>query len=131
MENNLVELKLDRIDRYFEKFKTKYKSHYELNKTNKTHLVIPYQKLIMPTFFGFIGMITFLMTRMMYSQISNNTAIPSLTQAAILLTNILSIVLLISFSFLIVISLIDFFKIFIAKLLNIRQENITKKLKTL
>ena len=28
MENNLVELKLDRIDRYFEKFKTKYKSHY-------------------------------------------------------------------------------------------------------
>lgn len=110
MENNLVELKLDRIDRYFEKFKTKYKSHYELNKTNKTHLVLPYQKLIMPTFFGFIGMITFLMTRMMYSQISNNTAIPSLTQAAILLTNILSIVLLISFSFLIVISLIDFFK---------------------
>ena len=110
MENNLVELKLDRIDRYFEKFKTKYKSHYELNKTNKTHLVLPYQKLIMPTLFGFIGMITFLMTRMMYSQISNNTAIPSLTQAAILLTNILSIVLLISFSFLIVISLIDFFK---------------------
>ena len=109
MENNLVELKLDRIDRYFEKFKTKYKSHYELNKTNKTHLVLPYQKLIMPTLFGFIGMITFLMTRMMYSQISNNTAIPSLTQAAILLTNILSIVLLISFSFLIVISLIDFF----------------------
>ena len=54
MENNLVELKLDRIDRYFEKFKTKYKSHYELNKTNKTHLVLPYQKLIMPTFFGFI-----------------------------------------------------------------------------
>lgn len=79
MENNLVELKLDRIDRYFEKFKTKYKSHYELNKTNKTHLVLPYQKLIMPTLFGFIGMITFLMTRMMYSQISNNTAIPSLT----------------------------------------------------
>ena len=110
MENNLVEWKLDRIDRYFEKFKTKYKSHYELNKTNKTHLVLPYQKLIMPTLFGFIGMITFLMTRMMYSQISNNTAIPSLTQAAILLTNILSIVLLISFSFLIVISLIDFFK---------------------
>lgn len=110
MENNLVELKLDRIDNYFEKFKTKYKSHYELNKTNKTHLVIPYQKLIMPTLFGFIGMITFLMTRIMYSQISDNTAIPNFSQAVMLLTNILSIALLIAFSFFIVISLIDFFK---------------------
>lgn len=110
MENNLVELKLDRIDRYFEKFKTKYKFHYELNKTNKTHLVFPYQKLIMPAFFSFIGIFTFLLTRIMYSQISGNTAIPSFSQAAILLLNILSIALLIVFSFLIVISLIDFFK---------------------
>lgn len=110
MENNLVELKLDRIDNYFEKFKTKYKSHYELNKTNKTHLVLPYQKLIMPTFFGFIGITTFLMTRIMYGQISDNTVIPGFSQAAILLLNILSIALLIVFSFLIVVSLIDFFK---------------------
>lgn len=80
MENNLAELKLDRIDNYFEKFKTKYKSHYELNKTNKTHLVLPYQKLIMPTFFGFIGITTFLMTRIMYGQISDNTVIPGLVR---------------------------------------------------
>lgn len=125
MENNLVELKLDRIDRYFEKFKTKYKSHYELNKTNKTHLVLPYQKLIMPAFFGFIGMFTFLLTRVMYWQISNfssSMTLPSFNKAAILFLNILSFVLLGVLSFLIVTYLIDFFK-------NIHREAIeyTKK----
>ena len=97
VENNLVELKLYRINRYFEKFKTKYKLHYELNKTNKTHLVLPYQKLVMPAIFSFIGIITFLMTRIIYWQISNSSSsmtLSSFNKAAMLLINILSIVLL-------------------------------------
>lgn len=125
MQNDLIELKLDRISRYFEKFKTKYKFHYELNKTNKTHLVLPYQKLIMPTIFSFIGIITFLMTRVMYWQISNfssSMTLPSFNKAAILFLNILSFVLLGVLSLLIVTYLIDFFK-------NIHKETIeyTKK----
>lgn len=125
MQNDLVELKLDRINRYFEKFKTKYKFHYELNKTNKAHLVLPYQKLIMPAIFGFIGIITFLMTRVMYWQISNfssSMTLSSFNEAAILFLNILSFVLLGVLSLLIVTYLIDFFK-------NIHKETIeyTKK----
>lgn len=124
MENNLVELKLYRIDSYFEKFKTKYKLHYELNKTNKTHLVLPYQKLIMPAIFIFIGIITFLMTRVIYWQISNFSSSMTLSfnKAAMLLINILSIVLLGVLSLVIVSYLIDFFK-------NIHKETIeyTKK----
>lgn len=125
VENNLVELKLYRINRYFEKFKTKYKLHYELNKTNKTHLVLPYQKLVMPAIFSFIGIITFLMTRIIYWQISNSSSsmtLSSFNKAAMLLINILSIVLLGVLSLLIVTYLIDFFK-------NIHKETIeyTKK----
>lgn len=125
MKNDLVELKLDRIDRYFEKFKIKYKLHYELNKTNKTHLVLPYQKLIMPVIFSFIGIITFLMTRVIHWQISNfssSMTLSSFNEAAMLFINILSIVLLGVLSLLIVTYLIDFFK-------NIHKETIeyTKK----
>ena len=125
MKNDLVELKLDRIDLYFEKFKTKYKFHYELNKTNKTNLVLPYQKLIMPAIFSFIGIITFLMTRVIYWQISNfssNMTLSSFNKAAMLLINILSIVSLGVLSLLIITYLIDFFK-------NIHKETIeyTKK----
>ena len=125
MENNLVELKLDRINRYFEKFKTKYKFHYELNKTNKAHLVLPYQKLIMPAIFGFIGIITFLMTRVIYWEISNfssSMTLSSFNKTAILFLNILFFVLLGVLSLLIVTYLIDFFK-------NIHRETIeyTKK----
>lgn len=134
MQNDLIELKLDRISHYFEKFKTKYKFHYELNKTNKTHLVLPYQKLIMPTIFSFIGIIIFLMTRVMYWQISNfssSMTLPSFNKAAILFLNILSFVLLGVLSLLIVTYLIDFFKIFIEKLLNTQKKNITIKLNLL
>lgn len=125
MKNDLVELKLDRIDRYFEKFKIKYKLHYELNKTNKTHLVLPYQKLIMPVIFSFIGIITFLMARVIHWQISNfssSMTLSSFNEAAMLFINILSIVLLGVLSLLIVTYLIDFFK-------NIHKETIeyTKK----
>lgn len=42
MENNLVELKLDRIERYFEAFKNKYEEEYQKNKkTTKTRFIYP------------------------------------------------------------------------------------------
>ena len=34
MENNLVELKFDRVNEYFEKFKKEYDAEYERNKTS-------------------------------------------------------------------------------------------------
>ena len=41
MENNLVELKYDRVNEYFEKFKQKYTNNYEENKTKGYRTVIP------------------------------------------------------------------------------------------
>ena len=49
MENNLVELKFDRVNEYFEKFKKEYDADYEANKEKGTRTVIPYHKLITPT----------------------------------------------------------------------------------
>ena len=36
MENNLVELKFDRVNEYFERFKKEYADEYERNKTSGT-----------------------------------------------------------------------------------------------
>ena len=45
MENNLVELKYDRVNEYFEKFRQKYTNNYEENKTKDYRTVIPYHML--------------------------------------------------------------------------------------
>ena len=39
MENNLVELKYDKVNEYFEKFKKKYKEDYKNNMVKTTHYV--------------------------------------------------------------------------------------------
>ena len=39
MENNLVELKYDKVNEYFEKFKQKYKEDYKNNNVKTTHYV--------------------------------------------------------------------------------------------
>lgn len=59
MENNLVELKFDRVNEYFEKFKKEYDADYEANKEKGTRTVIPYHKLITPTVSSGIVLIAF------------------------------------------------------------------------
>lgn len=46
MENNLVELKYDKVNEYFEKFKQKYTNDYEKNKVKGTKLVRNYYSLL-------------------------------------------------------------------------------------
>lgn len=45
MENNLVELKFDRVNEYFEKFKKEYDADYEANKEKGTRKEIPYYSI--------------------------------------------------------------------------------------
>ena len=59
MENNLIELKFDRVNEYFEKFKKEYDADYEANKEKGTRTVIPYHKLITPTVSSGIVLIAF------------------------------------------------------------------------
>ena len=46
MENNLVELKYDKVNEYFEKFKQKYTNDYEKNKVKRTKFVRNYYSLL-------------------------------------------------------------------------------------
>lgn len=46
MENNLVELKYDKVNEYFEKFKQKYINDYESNKVKGTKIVRNYYSLL-------------------------------------------------------------------------------------
>lgn len=46
MENNLVELKYDKVNEYFEKFKKKYINDYEENKVRGAKIVRNYYSLI-------------------------------------------------------------------------------------
>lgn len=46
MENNLVELKYNKVNEYFEKFKQKYTNDYEKNKVKGTKLVRNYYSLL-------------------------------------------------------------------------------------
>ena len=46
MENNLVELKYDKVNEYFEKFKQKYTNDYEKNKVRGTKIVRNYYSLV-------------------------------------------------------------------------------------
>lgn len=46
MENNLVELKYDRINEFFDKFKQKYKEEYKNNNVKRTYVARNYSSLI-------------------------------------------------------------------------------------
>lgn len=46
MENNLVELKYDRINEFFDKFKQKYKEEYKNNNVKRTYVGRNYSSLI-------------------------------------------------------------------------------------
>lgn len=67
MENNLVELKFDRVNEYFEKFKKEYDADYEANKEKGTRTVIPYHKLITPIVSSGIVLIAFFIANHVFS----------------------------------------------------------------
>lgn len=54
MENNLVELKYDRVNKFFEKFKQKYKDDYKNNQTKGTRIKHNYATLFPGIFALFI-----------------------------------------------------------------------------
>lgn len=57
MENNLVELKYDRVNEYFEKFKEKYTHDYAQNKTKGYRTAFPYHMLARPSIMSVISVI--------------------------------------------------------------------------
>lgn len=69
MENNLVELKYDGVNEYFEKFKQKYTNNYEENKTKGYRTIIPYHMLIGPTIMSVISVIAVYVTNTMLSDL--------------------------------------------------------------
>ena len=69
MENNLVELKYDRVNEYFEKFKQKYTNNYEENKSRGYRTVIPYHMLIGPIIMSAISLIAVYVTNTMMSDL--------------------------------------------------------------
>ena len=69
MENNLVELKYDRVNEYFEKFKQKYTNNYEENKTRGYRTVIPYHMLIGPIIMSAISLIAVYVINTMMSDL--------------------------------------------------------------
>lgn len=46
MENNLAELKYNKVNEYFEKFKQKYTNDYKKNKVRGTKIVRNYYSLV-------------------------------------------------------------------------------------
>lgn len=70
MENNLVELKYDKVNKYFEKFKKEYDAEYERNKTSGTRTIVPYHMLIRPAVASGMGLIVIFMAHYGFSDIS-------------------------------------------------------------
>lgn len=54
MENNLVELKYDKVNEYFEKFKKKYKEDYKNNNVKRTYVGHNYTSLIIGLFMALL-----------------------------------------------------------------------------
>lgn len=69
MENNVVELKFDRVNEYFKKFKKEYDADYEKNKEKGTRTVVPYHRLITPTVSSVMGLITIFMIYHVFSEL--------------------------------------------------------------
>ena len=57
MESNLVELKYDKVNEYFEKFKKKYTSDYAQNKIKGYRTAFPYHMLVGPFIMSVISVI--------------------------------------------------------------------------
>ena len=68
MENNLVELRYDKVNEYFAKFKNKYADNYEKNKIKGTRIVKDYNSLIL----SFIFMIGCVVVFLLDSNLPNN-----------------------------------------------------------
>lgn len=106
MENNLVELRYDRINEYFEKFKQKYTNNYEENKTKGYRTVIPYHMLIGPTIMSAISVIAVYTTNTMFSDLpktkSNDMSGAIHRMYEVLSSWIMPVMVLISLSFFLV-----------------------------
>lgn len=106
MENNLVELKYDKVNEYFEKFKKKYTNNYEENKTKGYRTVIPYRMLISPTIMSVISVVVAYVTNTMLSNLpkmnSNDTAGAMYSIYEVLVSWIFPIMILTSLSHLLV-----------------------------
>jgi len=74
MENNLVELKFDRVNEYFEKFKKEYDDYYEENKEKGTRTVIPYHMLIGPSVMTVINLIAVCSVNFVFSEITKTNS---------------------------------------------------------
>ena len=106
MENNLVELKYDRVNEYFEKFKQKYTNNYEENKTKGYRTVIPYHMLIGPIIMSAISVIAVYTTNTMLSNLpktnSNDMAGAMYRMYEVLSSWIMPMIILISLAHLLV-----------------------------
>lgn len=72
MENNVVELKFDRVNEYFEKFKKEYDAEYERNKTSGTRTIVPYHMLIRPAVASGMGLIVVFMAHYGFFKYTQN-----------------------------------------------------------
>ena len=106
MENNLVELKYDRVNEYFEKFKQKYTNNYEENRTKSYRTVIPYRMLISPTIMTVISVVVAYVTNTILSDLpkinSNDTAGAIYSIYEVLVSWIFPVMILVSLSHLLV-----------------------------
>ena len=106
MENNLIELKYDRVNEYFEKFKQKYTNNYEENKTKGYRTVIPYHMLIGPTIMSAISVIAVYVTNTMMSDLpktnSNDVAGTMYRMYEVLSSWIMPVIILVSLAHLLV-----------------------------
>ena len=106
MENNLVELKYDRVNEYFEKFKQKYTNNYEENRTKDYRTVIPYRMLISPTIMSVISVVVAYVTNTILSDLpkinSNDTAGAIYSIYEVLVSWIFPVMILVSLAHLLV-----------------------------
>lgn len=79
MENNLVELKYDKVNEYFEKFKKKYKEDYKNNNIKRTYVGHNYTSLIIGLFMALLPLGSVLFMDDIMSTIKNSISTGSST----------------------------------------------------
>lgn len=123
MENNLVELKYDRVNEYFEKFKKKYKEDYKNNNVKRTYVGHNYTSLIIGLFMallplGFVLFMNDIMSAIKNSistgsgttvQVDSNTSAFSNISDKLIHTWILPVILIMGIAYLLK-GLIDFMR---------------------
>lgn len=123
MENNLVELKYDRVNEYFEKFKKKYKEDYKNNNVKRTYVGHNYTSLIIGLFMallplGFVLFMDDIMSAIKNSistgsgttvQVDSNTSAFSNISDKLIHTWILPVILIMGIAYLLK-GLIDFMR---------------------